>query len=573
MNHRAKTRTGTSRSALAAGKPLTGVYDSRTEPPTCSTAQEIGKEYEHTGAVSTNRNKRSDRAGDGDISSRKYVEASRERRQALGGDTDGNDRHVHLDYHHALEDYLGTWWMRKLLGIISKPRRNGGTMFEEIIRSYADPDAPAWHRVKYWALHRFIRKVKGGVTDETFRNRIAQHRSTLRGFVATARSVAEFGLTLPQRFSVPLIVIWNFTNRCNLHCEHCYQDANQKRIEELTLAEKLDVIDQIGRAYVPMVSFSGGEPTISDDLLPILKRCQHYGIHTSLATNGTTLTAEYCRKLAEANCKYIEISLDSVDPDKHDAFRGRSGMWERTVQGMKNVVAQDGLRLGVAMSVHQGNVAEVEDMIDFAVNLGASCFAHFNFIPVGRGLKMTAADLTPQQRERILRLFNETMQSGRISIMSTAPQLCRVSLAYAPIEGLQSCSHLGGGGGEKARVVAKYLGGCGAGRCYVCIEPDGTITPCVYMPHRVLGSIRNRSFVDIFRNNDFYEILNDRTQRTHHCEVCEFKNYCGGCRARADAYFGQINAGDPGCIFNSKSWDNLAGSTDTIEDETLNAIP
>ncbi|MCK4658362.1 MAG: radical SAM protein [Phycisphaerae bacterium] len=540
-------------------------YDSRTETPTYSTAHKVGKEYKHTGGVSTNANKRSDRPDDGTVSSKHYAEASRRHRAAAGnGESSRAGKHIHLDYSHPLETYLAKWWMQRLLGYISKPQPGGKTMIEEVIQSYANPAAPRWQRIKYWLLHLFIKRVKGSVTDETFRRRIAQHRSTLRGFVATARSVAEFGLMLPQRFSVPLIVIWNFTNQCNLRCRHCYQDSEHKKSpNELTLDEKLSLIDQIGEAYVPMMSFAGGEPTISKDLLPVLKRCQYHGIHTSLATNGTTITPQYAAELAEAGVRYVEVSLDSVDPQRHDTFRGQPGMWERTVRGMKNVVAQDGLRLGVAMCVHQGNFAEVEEMLQFAVGLGASCFAHFNFIPVGRGLNMTDLDLSPEQRERILHIFNDWMQSGRISILSTAPQLGRVSLAYAPIDGLQSCSHVGGGGGEKARVVAKYLGGCGAGRTYVCIEPDGTITPCVYMPQRVLGNIRNRSFEDIFRNNEFVELLCDREDRTHHCEVCEFKYYCGGCRARADAYYGRINAGDPGCILNNKHWSQLVNPSAT----------
>ena len=541
------------------GQTSPGDYDSRTETPAYSTARRVGKEYQHTGAVSTNANKRSDRLDDGAVSSRQYVEAARRRRESAGrGETNKPDKHIHLDYSHPLEDYLAKWWMQRLLGHVSKPRPGGKTMIEEVIQSYANPAAPRWQGIKYWPLHRFIKRVKGSVSDETFRRRIAGHRSTLRGFVATARSVAEFGLMLPQRFSVPLITIWNFTNQCNLCCDHCYQDSGPKKgPDELTLEEKLDLVDQLGDAYVPMMSFAGGEPTVSKDLIPVLERCHHHGIHISVATNGTTITPRYAEKLAQCGAKYIEISLDSVDPRKHDTFRGQPGMWERAVRGMKNVVATGGLRLGVAMCVHQGNFDEVEDMLRFAVDLGASCFAHFNFIPVGRGLNMTASDLTPAQRERILRTFNDWMQSGRISILSTAPQLGRVSLAHAPLEGLQSCSHVGGGGGEKARVVAKYLGGCGAGRTYVCIQPDGTITPCVYMPQRVLGNIRQRSFVDIFRNNEFADILCDREDRTGHCEVCDFKYYCGGCRARADAYFGQLNAGDPGCILNSKHWDNL----------------
>ena len=64
---------------------------------------------------------------------------------------------------------------------------------------------------------------------ETFRTRISEHTSTVRGLVATARSVAEFGLTVPQRFSAPLFTVWNFTNRCNLQCRHCYQDSAMTR--------------------------------------------------------------------------------------------------------------------------------------------------------------------------------------------------------------------------------------------------------------------------------------------------------------------------------------------------------
>ncbi len=555
----------------ALGARKRGEYDSRTEAPAYSTAQQIGKSYQHTGAVSTNPNKCSDRPDDGTITSKQYADAARARREAGGdGKANGPSRHIHLDYSHPLEGYLAKGWMQWLLGYVSKPRPGGRTMIEEVIRSYANPAAPRWQRIKYWPLHRFIRRIKGGVSDETFRRRIAEHRSTLRGFVVTARSVAEFGLMLPQRFSAPLIAIWNFTNQCNLSCRHCYQDADHgKAPDELTLDEKLDLIDQIGDAYVPMMSFAGGEPTLSKDLLPVLRRCQDHGIHTSVATNGTTITPPYAEKLAEAGVKYVEISLDSAHPEKHDAFRGQPGMWERTVRGMKNVVAQDGLRLGVAMCVHQGNFAEVEAMLQFAVDLGASCFAHFNFIPVGRGLHMTVADLTPAQREQMLRTFNTWMQSGRISVLSTAPQLGRVSLAHAPLAGLQSCSHVGGGGGEKARVVAKYLGGCGSGRTYVCIQPDGTITPCVYMPQRVLGNIRNRAFLDIFRHNEFADLLCDREDRTGHCEVCEFKYYCGGCRARADAYFGQINAGDPGCLFNHKHWDELSAASHGPVDECL----
>jgi radical SAM protein with 4Fe4S-binding SPASM domain len=546
-------------------------YDSRTHTHAQSTAARIDKLYRHDFPESDNPDKRSARSDDGYVTSYTHAVRSRFLRRRAHGNgkagADGDRRHtLDIDYHHPLEDALATRPAQRLLGWLAQTRKGGKTTLEEIFASYANSAAPFWQRLKYWPLHLLIDKLRGKTPLAKFRKRVVEHTSTVRGLVLTARSVAEFGLTVPQRFSAPLFAVWNFTNQCNLKCKHCYQDSEHARlVDELTLAEKLDLVDQMGALYMPMVAFAGGEPTICPDLLPVLRRCQKYGMHTTIATNGTTMTPRRAAELAEAGVSYVEVSLDSVHPERHDAFRGQRGIWQRTVAGMRCVVAQEGLRLGIAMCVHRDNYDEVEDMLQFAVDIGASVLAHFNFIPVGRGLEMTEQDLTPTQRERLLQTLNKWMQSGRIGILSTAPQLGRVCLSAAPDEGFQACSHAGSGTGTKARVVAKYLGACGAGRTYVCIEPNGDVTPCVYLPHRLLGNIRTRRFADIFRHNEFWEVLCDRDRRTHHCEVCEFKNYCGGCRARADAYFGTLNAGDPGCIFNQKHWDALVADGVAVE--------
>ena len=192
---------------------------------------------------------------------------------------------------------------------------------------------------------------------------------------------------------------------------------------------------------------------------------------------------------------------------------------------------------------------------------------------------MVSGDITPAQREELLSILNEKMQAGGMGIISTAPQLGRICLAGAALDdGLVTCSHAGGGSGAKARVVAKYLGGCGAGRCYVAIEPNGNVTPCVYLPHRVMGNLRDGDLGELFRNSVFWEILNDRTRRLGHCEVCTFADYCGGCRARADAYFGQLHAADPGCVFNQTHWqklvdDGVAIVPDDLEPASMEISP
>lgn len=544
-----------------------------SRPPTHTTAYKIGKEYQESWPVSSDSDKRSARPTDGAVSSADYARqaaALRGRKAAervtdnvaegggAGNVAEGAGVRFDLDYHHWLEDVLGRYWMRKLLGFLSRPRRGKGTLLEEIITSYGDPRAKLRQRVAFWPIHLAITKIKGRTPLEVFRRRVAEHRSTVRGLVLTARSVAEFGLSTPQRFVAPMFLVWNFTNRCNLRCRHCYQDTTPARLaDELTLAEKLDLVDQAGEMYVPMIAFAGGEPTLDRDLLPVLERCRQWGMHTSVATHGGTMTPELAARLAAAGVKYVEVSLDSARPERHDAFRGVPGMWQRTVRGMRCVAQQPGLRLGVATCVHQGNYHEVDDIIRFALDLGATTFAHFNFIPVGRGLTMAGDDLSPLQREHLLGTLNKWMQSGRIGILSTAPQLGKVCLAHAPLAGRVTSSHAGSGAGWKARVIAKYLGGCGAGRCYLAVEPNGDVTPCVYLPHRVIGNARRRRLAEMFRDNPYHEILCDRERRLHHCEVCEFKSFCGGCRARSDAYYGVLNAGDPGCLFNARHWEEL----------------
>ncbi|MBT3199586.1 MAG: radical SAM protein [Phycisphaerales bacterium] len=545
---------------------------SYTRPTSHSTAAEIGKEYKHEFTPSSDADKTPTRTSDGAETSGQHVQQC----DALADHI--TPRLLQPDFHHPLEQWLPRRPVRWLLKMLSRSDRNGLTALERIIKSYRNPDAPMFQRIKYAPVHMLIDRMRGKTDVATFRKKLSGHGPTVRGLVIVAQSIAEFGLTIPQKFVAPLFAVWNFTNKCNLSCSHCYQDSEARAIEgELTLEEKLALVDQMGKAHMPMLALSGGEPTISPDLVPILQRAKTYGMHTTIATNGTTMTPERAAELAEAGLRYVEISLDSVNPARHDEFRGHPGMWEKAVAGAKNVVATEGMRLGIAMCVHQGNIDEVPDMIALAEDLGAGCFAHFNFIPVGRGLKMVSGDITPKQREKLLVLLNEKMQKDGIGIISTAPQLGRMCMVGSPIDdGKAACSHAGSGSGIKARVVAKYLGGCGAGRTYVCIEPSGNVTPCVYMPQRVMGNVREKPLMDIFRQSVFWDILNDRDHRLHHCEVCSFKNYCGGCRARADAYFGHLHAGDPGCVFNSKHWDKLVADGIAVEytsDEDLPPMP
>ncbi len=472
---------------------------------------------------------------------------------------------------HKFEDYLAKPTMQKFLRLLTRRNGDGRCYLEEVFETYDRPDLTLGERLKFAVPHRAIElfRTRAGVNKETLKTKVLHHKPTARALVNAARSIAEYGLTTPQHFYAPLILVWNYTQACNLTCKHCYQEAGHKPLaDEMTTEQKLDLVDQLAHEYVPFLAFAGGEPLVTKDIWKVLERCKQRGVHTTVATNGTLLTRETCQRLADSGVKYVEVSLDSVLPEEHDGFRGLPGAWKRTVQGMRNAAATQGLRCGMAMCVTRLNYHHVEGMIELAKDIGCTTFVHFNFIPVGRGREMLAMDITPREREDLIQLLNRHLQDGQISVMSTAPQFGRACILYGPLEGLMATAHAGKGKGKQAKVLSRYIGGCGAGRCYCCVEPNGKVTPCVYMASSVVGDLKQQPLIEIWKDPRF-DIFSRREDRGDHCAVCDFRVYCGGCRARAQSYLDDVQAGDPGCIYNQHAWDEVVASAQNHEGFTI----
>jgi radical SAM protein with 4Fe4S-binding SPASM domain len=435
----------------------------------------------------------------------------------------------------------------------------GRCFFERLCENYDRGGQPGLERWK-WALltgliNLGIRRARWN--RDAMRQKLFRHPPTVKALALTARSIAHYGLTTPQRFVAPLFVVWNFTQACNLSCRHCYQNSSHKPApDELTLAERLNLVDQMADAGVPFLAIAGGEPLVCSDIWPTLERAHRRGIQLNLATNGTLLTPENVARLKTSGVTYIEVSIDNFDAGQHDAFRGQRGAWARAIQGIRNCVAA-GVRTGMATCFTRDTVHLADQTVRLALELGCQTFSHFNFIPVGRGRDILERDLTPGQRELLMRTLNRYLQEGRINVVSTAPQFGRSCVVYGSLDGMFATGHAGRGPGGKSMVLARYIGGCGAGRCYCSVQPNGIVTPCVYMSSQPVGDIRRQSLLEIW-NNPWFDVLSDREDRGDHCGVCDYRNYCGGCRARSLAYTGDATAGDPGCSFNHHVWDEVA---------------
>ncbi len=382
-----------------------------------------------------------------------------------------------------------------------------------------------------------------------------------RGIALVMKGLGLYGVTVPQKMPAPFLIVWNFTNMCNLRCKHCYQRADKPLPDELTLKEKLMVVDQLDRAGVASIALSGGEPTMHPDFYRIVAEIASRGMYAAVATNGWFFAElENLKKAKKAGLRYVEISLDSANPKKHDWFRGVPGAWERAVKALKNAVKL-GISNALAVTITKANIGEVEDMIDLAESLGVQRVIFFNFVPVGRGKENMWLDLDPVEREEVLRtLFREMKKRKDLQIVSTAPQYGRVSLQLSGGKEVAP-THFYVGDDPIVRSVAEFVGGCGAGRIYAGIQPNGDVIPCVFLPIPV-GNLRSRTFWDIWSNSPLMKLLRDRSKLKGFCKDCPYRNVCGGCRARAYAYYRDPMAPDPGCIYNLKEWEKLKAEQD-----------
>jgi len=408
----------------------------------------------------------------------------------------------------------------------------------------------------------------------------------LKGFALMMKGIEKYGIRIPFTPAGPFEIVWNFTYSCNLRCKHCYEDAGFNR-PELTTNQAFTTIDKLSKIAnigLPALSFSGGEPLIRKDFFEVAAYAKKKIPYVTIATNGTLLTKDNVKKLKEVGVDYVEISLDGASKEVHDSFRRVPGCFEKTMEGIRNCVDEN-LDTCIATTAHKENLDEIPKIIELAQELGAR-FMHFNYIPTGRAKKHVELDLSPKERLSLLEIIGrkivslylkakeEEQRTGKTNIktdrfFSTCPQFASVVKRLAEEEGYYFTVSAHYAAKKGVENVANFLGGCGTGRLYVGLEPNGDIKPCVFFPtneNTIIGNILEDDFEHIWDNNKLLWKLRTREKlesyeingQTIGCGNCEDKYICGGCRARAYGYFnGDLNAPDIGCIDNEEIWKKL----------------
>jgi len=390
------------------------------------------------------------------------------------------------------------------------------------------------------------------ITPQELKNKF-KNPSWRKALVNVLIGIGKFGIQRPFITGAPFLVVWDITYACNLKCKHCYANAGKKLKDELSTEEAKLVIDKLSLASVPIIAFAGGEPLVRPDIFELASYTHQKGIYVAVATNGTLITKEKAKEMKDAHIQFTQISLDGASSETHDSFRGIDGVFEKTVQGIKNAV-DAGFFVNIATTATKNNYQEIPKIIDLCQQNKVNWFMMYNFVPTGRGKFISNNDLTPYEREDLLtRLYKKLKDSScNVNILSTAPQFARIALEHEiKFNNKIIPTHFYNTElSDKLLNLAEFIGGCGCGRFYCAIRPNGNIDPCVFFPLTV-GNMLKDDFKTLWENNPILNELRNRKHLLDACQSCEYHYYCGGCRARAYAYTGNYLAGDPGCIRNN----------------------
>ncbi len=467
------------------------------------------------------------------------------------------------------ENPLSKFFLQSALNYCKKDK---STRLESALNLYLGTKTSACNRCKLMSkmLGYIIKKgAKSFGTTEEEVKKTMYDEYWIKGLASVLKGIAVFGVKKPFIPGAPFQIVWNITKACNMRCDHCYEEAGKKDINELSSEEILKGLDVLSEAGVTSVAFSGGEPTIHPHILDFIHYSHDKGMYVAMATNGYLLAnKEKSRKFLDAGLEFAQISLDGVNSKTHDSFRHIDGAWNKAVHSVENFV-DAGIFVEVATTVTEHNKEEIPEMIDFVRDLGVNWLMLYNFIPTGNGSEIMDMDLSPGDRSSLLKMaFRENMKSD-MQILSTAPQYATVASDSSTIP-----THFYNPEYSNPHIMqlAEFIGGCGAGRFYMSIEPNGDMYPCVFFPHKdevKLGNLKDDDFNEIWMEHDVLNTLRNKDILEGHCGECESRNICGGCRARAYNYFDDILAPDPGCMNNIKEYHELQKDHDFIQFETL----
>jgi mycofactocin biosynthetic radical S-adenosylmethionine protein MftC len=351
------------------------------------------------------------------------------------------------------------------------------------------------------------------------------HPMALAAMRQTGEMVPQKAGRGSQRFlqgglSAPITVTWEITAACNIACVHCLSSSGKRRPRELTTQQALALVDELAEMQVFQIHFGGGEPFMYHGIWEVLERCRDRGLVMCVSTNGTLITQERTRRLAQLEPIYFQVSLDGGTPQTNDRIRGQ-GVFERALRGLE-LLAAENLSLTVNSVLTRYSFDELDRLYEIAASFNSKLRVT-RLRPSGRGQDVWD-ELHPTREQ--YREFADWLQ------------------AHPDVLTADSFFHLNAFGNKLAGLDM-----CGAATATCCICPEGEVYPCAFFqaPEFEAGNLHEHSFKEIWQHSSLFSFY--RNMGGGACSGCGQYGVChGGCPATKWFVHQSLQIRDPECV-------------------------
>ena len=372
----------------------------------------------------------------------------------------------------------------------------------------------------------------------------------------------ELNLNFDER---PFIVIWETTQACDLACVHCRACAQPVRTAlEFSTLEAKKLIDEVAALKAPVFVLTGGDPLKRPDVFELVEYASFHGVRISLTPSATPLlTKEAIVRLKACGLARLAISLDGPTAEVHDAFRRVPGSYEWTLQAVR-WAREIGLPVQINTTITRRNLQYLDSTIALMEQLDIVLWSVFFLVPTGRGATIDL--ISAEEFEQVFEKLYETSRRVKFDIKSTEAQHYRRFLLQRRTEEKRK---------DKTSPLPTMLGtrtpdgigraprGINDGKGFVFISHLGEVFPSGFLPVSA-GNVRKQSLTELYRHSPLFVSLRDSANLKGKCGVCEFREVCGGSRARAHATTGDVFAEEPCCIWRPKAYQTEELATEQI---------
>ena len=264
---------------------------------------------------------------------------------------------------------------------------------------------------------------------------------------------------------------------CNQKCIHCYAGNQEYAVkEELTTDEWKKIIDKCKKARIPQITFTGGEPTLREDLVELIEYSKWFV--TRLNTNGVLLTKDLCNKLYNASLDNIQITVYSHNEHIHNLLVGASN-FNKTIEGLKNA-KEANLFININTPLCSLNKDYLNMVKFFHQEYGITYFTCSGLIVTGNAVNDNSQNtqLSKEEITEVIKEVHEYIKENDLNLSFTSPGW----IEYRTLEQM------------KLDVPT-----CGACLSNMAISPNGEVIPCQsWLSNDGLGNLLHKSWESIW---------------------------------------------------------------------------